>query len=430
MKAYFNLPLALLFTLTTQLLNAQISEIARKNYLDTLTSKAFFGRGYLKEGDKKAASFLEQEYKKIGLKPFGKSYFQEFALNINTFPKTPKLKINTTTLKLAKEFLPNSTSGKGKGKAELLVIEEKQIDSLSKSEAFLASDLSKQAIYITSTAYGKIISEYQYLADKLNTSKCILFKQSKLTHSVAMNQSSKVLLDIMDSIPIKTGDKIKFKVKPEFVRNYISQNVIGYIEGTDEPNKFLAISAHYDHLGGIGKKIYFPGANDNASGISMLLSLADSLSKNHLPYSVIVFAFGAEEVGLVGSKYFVEHPYFSLENIEFLFNLDLMGTGDEGATVVNGSVYKNEFNYLLTVNKKLQDKGLPSILSRGTAANSDHFFFSLNGVKSFFMYLRGGIQAYHDVNDKASTLPFTKFDETLGVVYNFLKYYHLQKFED
>jgi Zn-dependent M28 family amino/carboxypeptidase len=77
----------------------------------------------------------------------------------------------------------------------------------------------------------------------------------------------------------------------------------------------------------------------------MLLNLAQHYTKpEHRPkYSILFVAFGAEEVGLIGSKYFVDHPIIDLSKIRFLLNMDILGTGDEGITVVNATLFPTEF---------------------------------------------------------------------------------------
>jgi Zn-dependent M28 family amino/carboxypeptidase len=120
-------------------------------------------------------------------------------------------------------------------------------------------------------------------------------------------------------------------------------------------------------------------------------------------------AFAAEEAGLIGSHFYTENPLFPLEKIKCLINLDLVGTGDEGITIVNGSVYEEDFRRIVALNEKYQL--LPKIAKRGKAANSDHYFFSEKGVKAFFIYTMGGIKAYHDIYDIPATLPLTKYKE-------------------
>ncbi|MCL4855941.1 MAG: M20/M25/M40 family metallo-hydrolase, partial [Flavobacteriales bacterium] len=202
---------------------------------------------------------------------------------------------------------------------------------------------------------------------------------------------------------------ISIKIDQQFLPNYTSQNVIGLVKGTKYPDSVLVFSAHYDHLGKMGKNIYFPGANDNASGVAMMLNLAEHYSKNVPEKTIVFMAFGAEESGIIGSQFYTENPLFPLKNINFLINLDLLGTGDDGIQVVNGSVFQAHFNKLVEINN--QKKLLKEIKIRGKAANSDHYWFSEKGVPAFFIYTLGGIKAYHDIDDKAATLPLTEFED-------------------
>ncbi|MBY0425016.1 MAG: M20/M25/M40 family metallo-hydrolase, partial [Cytophagales bacterium] len=190
------------------------------------------------------------------------------------------------------------------------------------------------------------------------------------------------------------------------------------IDGTHQPDSFLVITAHYDHLGRMGPSVYFPGANDNASGIAFLLEMADYFKNNPPKYTVVFIAFAAEEIGLLGSEYFVNHPLIPLENIKFLVNLDLVGTGDDGIQVVNSTIFTKEFAQLKSIND--QENYFQTVKTRGKAANSDHYHFSEKGVPSFFIYALGGITAYHDINDTYEKLPLTKFKELFQLTLKFL----------
>jgi Zn-dependent M28 family amino/carboxypeptidase len=204
-----------------------------------------------------------------------------------------------------------------------------------------------------------------------------------------------------------------------FVPNYSSQNVIAFIPGRIHPDSFIVFSAHYDHLGYMGKNVYFPGANDNASGCAMLLSLAKyyTMPEHRPKYTVVFIAFGGEEVGLIGSKYFTEHPVIPMRNIRFLLNMDIMGTGEEGITAVNGTLFKEEFDALKRINT--EENLIADVKMRGKAANSDHYYFSEKGVKAFFIYTMGGIKAYHDIYDRAETLPLNEFEDLFRLITKF-----------
>ena len=168
----------------------------------------------------------------------------------------------------------------------------------------------------------------------------------------------------------------------------------------------------------MGANTYFPGANDNASGVAMLLDMATYYAQSPPKKSVLLIGFGAEESGLVGSKHFVNNPTVLLEQINFVFNMDLMGTGSEGGMIVNGKVFEKHFEQLVEINNA--GKYLPVLKKRGKAANSDHYWFSEKGIPSFFIYLMGGISAYHDVDDISKTLPLTKYEDSFRLIRDFI----------
>jgi Zn-dependent M28 family amino/carboxypeptidase len=203
------------------------------------------------------------------------------------------------------------------------------------------------------------------------------------------------------------------------LKKFEAANVCGMVKGTAKPDSFIVFTAHYDHLGGMGRHTYFPGANDNASGIALLLNLAQYYCKNPSRYSMVFICFAGEEAGLIGSKYFVENPLIPLKRIRFLLNTDLAGTGEEGITVVNATQFTKEFEWMQQINK--QHGFLTAINARGKAANSDHYFFSEKGVPAFFFYTLGGIKAYHDVFDKAETLPLNEHEDLYRLMIKFVE---------
>ena len=136
-------------------------------------------------------------------------------------------------------------------------------------------------------------------------------------------------------------------------------------------------------------------------------------------FSLLFIAFGGEEAGLVGSQYYVNRPVYPLSKVKFAVNLDIVGTGEEGITIVNGKIYKKEFDRLVELNNK--EHLLSDIKSRGTACNSDHCSFDQHEVPAFFIYTRGGIQAYHDINDRSTTLPLTEFEDLFKLVRDFVQ---------
>ncbi len=397
--------LFLIYFLLLQTLSSQSINYARK-IVDTLSSEFMHGRGYVNNGDKIAAKYLANQFGNFKLKHFGKNYFQEFTLDINTFPETPTVIIDDKKLLPGSDFILSCNSGSTKGEFQLLFAHKIQQPNS------VLNIHSKIAVVTYDTATVIPIKADAYIV-----------AHKKLTHTVCGSSIAESKIYIVDSLIPPTSKKIQIDVKNKLIKNYKTQNVIGYIPGTQQPDSFIVFSAHYDHLGQLGKGVYFPGANDNASGCAMLLNLVQYYSQHPQKYSIAFMAFGAEEAGLLGSKYYVANPLFPLKQIKFLINLDLLGTGDEGITVVNGTVYKKEFDELVKINE--QRTYLPQIKIRGKAANSDHYWFFESGVKCFFIYTLGGISAYHSILDKPETLPLTKFENVFMLLTDFMAY--LQK---
>jgi Zn-dependent M28 family amino/carboxypeptidase len=216
---------------------------------------------------------------------------------------------------------------------------------------------------------------------------------------------------------------IEVDIEAELIENYTSQNVIAYIPAKKKCSKTILFTAHYDHLGRMGADTYFPGANDNASGTAMLFTMARYFQKNRPNFNIMFIAFAGEEAGLVGSKYFVEHPIIKLKKIEFLINLDIMGSGEEGITVVNATLFEKEFELLQQINK--EKNLLAEIKKRGPAANSDHYWFTQKGVPAFFIYTRGPNKHYHDIFDSFEELSFNEYEDITTLLVEFV--HELQK---
>lgn len=104
-------------------------------------------------------------------------------------------------------------------------------------------------------------------------------------------------------------------------------NMVAMLQGCRYPDKYIAVTAHYDHLGQHGRKI-FHGADDNASGVAAMLELARRLSQHCPAYSYLFIATDAEEDGLYGSKAFVATPPVQLNQIVLNLNLDMLGRAD------------------------------------------------------------------------------------------------------
>ncbi|MBA3647076.1 MAG: M28 family peptidase [Chitinophagales bacterium] len=391
--------------------------------IDTLTSSGMHGRGYVDSGEWKAAQYISTQYRELSLLEFNKDYFQKFSLDANTFPGTASVTINHQKLFPARDFLIDPVSSGTYGKYKTLAIKNNSADTSDAVVKRLILNLKHKRLKNRVVTFQKedftsdqFISLKKNLvgANCLGARGCIEFSNEKLTWDASQKVLPFFYLQVKENQPEQTKVCVKANFENKFLNDYPTQNVIAYVKGTYYSDSFLVFTAHYDHLGEMGHGTYFPGANDNASGIAMLLCLANYFSIQPPRYSVVFMAFSGEESGLVGSHFYVNHPLFPLSKIKFLINLDIVGTGGEGIKVVNATLFEDQFNKLVSLNDSLQF--LKVISPRGKAANSDQYFFSEAGVPSFFIYTMGGISAYHDINDRPETLPLTKFEE----LYNLL----------
>lgn len=368
--------------LATHLLPAQDTTYARQ-VIRKLTSKEFLGRGYVNDGVNKAAAYLQTEMKTIGLQKFGKSYAQSYSFPVNTFPGKMSVVADGKTLMPGVHYLISPEGTTQKKGYELF-----KTDSVT----YLAID-------------GKVSAPV----------KIKLLK--KLTYTVATSTAAITTVELLkDSFP-KELKHIDLIFENKFIPKFKCQNLAGYIKGTEYPDSFIVFTAHYDHLGAMSNEAYFPGANDNASGVSTVLNLAKYYKQHPPKYSVAFIFFSGEEAGLLGSRYYTEHPLFPLGKIKFLTNLDLLGTGDDGIMAVNATVFKSQFEKLNSINT---DKSyVKQIKQRGKAANSDHYWFAEKGVPCFFIYTMGGVSYYHDVYDVEKTLPLTDYADVCKLLIDF-----------
>jgi aminopeptidase YwaD len=386
-----------------------------------LCSPEFQGRGYVNGGDSLAAEFIAKSLKDAGCHTFSQGIFQPFQFKVNTFPNRMALKLDDRDAVPGTEFVVDPGSGSRMG-TNLLVLQispeeimnpkllKDKISAQNDKEGGRAKNKFGLLIYLPDLK-GDTLKKAQQLAHELTaTFPVIEVMNSKFTWSVEQTQSNYPLFQVQHEVLDMTlGQwKMSFTVDAELV-NHTARNIIAYAPAKKKSKKYIIFTAHYDHLGRMGQDAYFPGGNDNASGVAMLIELANYYAKNPIDVNVVFIAFAGEEVGLLGSHYYVNNPIFPLEKIHFLFNLDIMGSGEEGVTIVNATLFPNEFKVLEDINK--EKNYVAKIGSRGPAANSDHYFFTQKGVPAFFMYTMGPNKHYHDVGDTYEQLSFSEFND-------------------
>jgi len=381
--------------------------------LNELASENYHGRGYVKKGDAKAAKFIAKQFQNDELKKFNDSYFQKYSFPINTFAGSLTVSIDNEELipgedyvislsspSINKEFEIHNLNNFGSNPDSLLLI----MDSIGDNGMYFINEKNTRNIY------GRTIPKIDAIA--------VLTDKTPYWHvSNGWTVEKTTWLKIKKEKVPENAEKIRVKAKNKFIENYKTQNVIGYVKGSKYPDKYFVFTAHYDHLGMMGNQAYYPGANDNASGTSMVLDLARhySLPENKPEYSVVFILLSGEESGLNGSSYFAENPLFPLEDVKLLVNLDMVGSGSDGITVVNGTLYGTLMQKMQTINT--ENQFLKEIKPRGESCNSDHCPFFQKGVQAVFIYTRGKeLNEYHTVTDTSDNFPFTAYNGLFGLL--------------
>lgn len=384
-----------------------------RQVIKKLTSKDFYGRGYLNNGLDKAAKYISSELKRLKAKPlFSTGYFQWFDFNVNTFPDKVMVKVNNKLLKPGEDYIIAPESSGLKGSFELTKLDSNNY--FVKPKNGLVPKLEKPNPLVEWLEAPQNGTQQPEKDIKIGVQL-----KRKLTFSASQYAADYCLIELLNKNQYNDIKKVEVNIENKVLTKYINKNVCAYIDGTTNNDTVIVFSAHYDHLGGMGKKVYFPGANDNASGVSVLLNLVKWYANNPPKYKTVFIFFAGEEIGLLGSEYFVKNKTIDLTKIKFLINLDLLGTGNDGIMVTNGYLHEKEFKKLEQINK--DQNLLKEIKRRGKARNSDHYWFTEAGVPSFFIYTLGGIKAYHDIYDVEKTLPLTDYVDACKLITEFVK---------
>ncbi|GGF02787.1 Peptidase family M28 [Chishuiella changwenlii] len=398
--------------------------------INSLTSDYYAGRGYVDNGMSKSALYLQKEFKKNKLQSFSTDYEQKFTYPINVI-QNAELKINGLELKYGIDYIvkPNAQSVSDVGLDYSFfdtTAYTESFQSKNKTRDFIVNDhqLNFEKNIILPPLENTVDSIKQYYKQwssiyerEQNINRGIFrFTKEKLTSSLSQRQANTSEFIISDKF---YSDQLKinsFMIKSEFIENFEAKNLIGYVDGKNN-DSIVVITAHYDHLGKVGETV-FPGASDNASGVAMMLAFAKYYSKHRPQYKTVFIAFAGEEAGLLGADYFVKNPLFELSKIKFLVNLDIMGAGEKGIQVVNGKVFKKEFDKLTAINAN--KNYLAEVKIRGESCNSDHCPFYLKGVPSFFIYTLGGKGFYHEPDDTRNNLNLDYSSKVFSLLRDFI----------
>lgn len=427
MKKFFFIP----FCLVTLAVAAQnnkdaskfASTITQKDLKDQLTIVAaddMEGRETASPGQKKAAAYIEDQFKKIGLKPGNGNSYQQLYPVYQDELKSASLSLYNINFDVNKHFTANLSSSVNGGWAIKNVVyvaygisdkerdDYKDVDVKGKWVMLLdisPADMEKGESFIPGPSRfglsGKIRTAMQKGAVGVLAVSKSFMKENQPTPSTLGNMYMKKegsgsgasnaipVLSIsyqaaasvltknitsyteLKNLPIgayATDGQVRIVKETNQLE---SSNVIGVLEGTDKKEEYVVLTAHYDHLGKRGD-VVFNGADDDGSGtvsvIEMAEAFAEAKKKGKGPRRTIVFmTVSGEEKGLWGSEYYGDNPIYSLEKTTVNLNTDMVGRIDPS--------YKGDsLNYVFVIG---EDK-LSSDLLKITDSINTHFKMELD----------------------------------------------------
>ncbi|MDB5172675.1 MAG: putative aminopeptidase, partial [Phycisphaerales bacterium] len=439
-----------------------------KETVEFLASDDLEGRGVGTAGLDKAAERVADDFQKLGLKPVPgfNDYFQPFTMttSVSPDPKT-SLALDDKKYTIGTEFNPASFSGEGKFDAPAIFVgygitsKENNYDDYdgldvkgkvvvalrfephnsAGTSRFNKEDWSKEA-HLTRKA--KVASEHgaaalvlvnpptYHVGDMLmsfgsqfpgeKSSIPVIQVRQSVADAWLQQGTHKTLKALQEEIdkdgkPASAGlEGVKLAGAVVIHREEKQvKNVVAVLPGKGEhADEYVVIGSHYDHLGWGGFGSLSPGthaihhgADDNASGTSTMLALADHFAHAGPQARTIVFiAFTAEEEGLIGSQHFVSHPPIPLEKVAAMLNLDMVGRVRNNLLYVGGGGTAPGFDAIL----KEANVGSPLVLKtfgRGGYGPSDHMSFAQKKVPVMFLF-SGMHMDYHRPTDTAEKVNF------------------------
>ncbi|MEP7251233.1 MAG: M20/M25/M40 family metallo-hydrolase [Ginsengibacter sp.] len=422
--------------------SAQRLKKADKEIIENLRSEITFlandkleGRRTGTAGEKLAYEYLSTQFKNLLLSPKGDNdtYIQTFEINEGkeVLPST-SLSINGTALSLNDEYFPFifSANGSVKANASPALLEKgspwffdiKEIVEKNKDNPHFGL---VNAIKEKARSFAKKGATAVIVYNSAGKSDDLRFEGREQVETIGIpvlfctSITSKIYLDdATDNINLSCTVHIADKKRQ-------GHNVIGYLD--NGAAQTIIIGAHYDHLGygedhnslWTGEKQIHNGADDNASGTASIIELARMLKKSKLRHNNYLFiCFSGEELGLYGSKYFIDNPTVNISSVNYMMNADMIGRlnnsthsltiGGFGSSPAWSKVVKGKTKYL---NITFDSSGI---------GPSDHTSFYLKNIPVLFFFT-GTHEDYHKPTDDVEKLNLTGELLVIKYIYNIIE---------
>ena len=443
-------------------LAATISAEDMKKHLYIIAGKEMEGRDTPSPGLEKAANYIENHFKSIGLLAGNKGNYRQYYPLYRDSVLSTTLKVKGKVYDLNKDFQPQAANFTGEMRFSEVVFagygisdstirnDYKDLQVAGKLVMILdgspadykpsqtgqrspASNLGKMSAAMSKGAAAMMIVYNNFPRNTFISTSNWSMNSFRATQSLfTFNVSASVAAAILGEVGENIFDKLKTKAPsakafPSEIELGFSKstkttnvsNVMGLVEGTDKKDEYIVISAHYDHIGKRNDTTIFYGADDDGSGTTGILEMAEAFAMAKKEgkgprRSILFLAVSGEEKGLWGSRYYSEHPVYPLDKTTVNLNIDMIGR--------IGTEYlkdKDSVNYIYIIGDDKISTDLTPIADKVNNTytkmkldrkyndpndpnrfyfRSDHYSFAQKGVPIIF-YFNGVHADYHRATD-------------------------------
>lgn len=428
-----------------------------EKHIRFLASDELRGRRVLSEGIEVAGQYIADYFSMNGIKPLGENntYFQKVPLKISQPAESGILSVGKETFALGKNLVVLAGKAVDLKQHSSVFAGHGWIDSTNNHDDYKGLDIKGKIVFVLPgtpessspmAVFEAMSFKRSWASEKGAVALIELYRLNNFPFQFFMNYFNKEQIslskegnknleqmtyawiketDLGNLNALKEESSFFADLKHSGVQSEISacRNVVGVIKGTDPElsKEYILVTAHYDHVG-VGEQggaayteedSIFNGARDNAIGVAALLSTAKLLAENPPKRSIIFAAVTAEEVGLLGSKYFADHTPVPIEQIIYNMNTDGAGYNTTNAISVIGFGRTGVDDLILKASKEKQLEIIPNpVPEQNLFDRSDNVSFAIKGipaicvspgVTSFDAVL---MKNYHQVSDEADTLDF------------------------
>ncbi len=425
---------------------SSLSEL--KQHVTILADDKMEGRETGTKGEMMAAEYIIDQFKAVGVEGKGDkgSYLQAFdVLAGRLYGKNNRLQLRKESLTVERDFYALEFSGNGTAKGKLeevgygIVAPEDKVNDYAKKKNLAGKIfVIEVATPIDGSTPHSAIAQFTDLKYKAEVAEkkgaaAVVFINSGEGESPIPDYTKRItplsipVVFAIDSKRIKKQLCKEAEVAVDLIKDErTGHNVIGWID--NDAAETVVIGGHYDHLGygafgslhtGKEPEIH-NGADDNASGISVMIELAKQLKKdkNAKGYNYMFIGFSGEEMGLLGSSYFVNQPTIPLEQISYMFNMDMVGRIKNRTLTVHGTGTSPAWgNLIVTATPKAWALNIQSLESGVGPTDHTSFYLKNIPVLGFFS---GTHSDYHKPSDDPETLNYSGMRQVQDLMYNII----------